>query len=410
MSMNLADDTLLFADESTTDGDEQTTRSEAPPWELLVVDDDASVLTVTKMALREFKVGGRSTTVHVASSFKEAQDFLSEHGAVAVVVTDVVMETDQAGLDLVSWARQEPRFDAMRLVIRTGEPGSAPPERVLNELDINDYWPKTEITPHRMRTILTGLIRSYRDIVELREQQVLLQQMQAKLFQQERLKVLGELASGVVHDFRNVLTPITAYSSMLRSMPDLEPEEKAEFVDLIFEASQDAAKVVDRLQQDYLGRGNTTPNKEISLEELLKNTAALARPKVAQRAQSLGSDIELAVECPPEILVRCNSSELRQALLNLTINSADAMSGPGRILLSGQASDHEVVIKVSDTGSGMDQQTLAQCRDAFFTTKGEAGSGLGLANTANTVANHSGQLDIDSTVDVGTTITIRLPQ
>ena len=59
-------------------------------------------------------------------------------------------------------------------------------ERVLNELDINDYWPKTEITPHRMRTILTGLIRSYRDIVELREQQVLLQQMRAKLFQQER--------------------------------------------------------------------------------------------------------------------------------------------------------------------------------------------------------------------------------
>ena len=263
MSMNLADDTLLFADESQTDDDEQITRSEDSPWEVLVVDDDASVLTVTKMALRGFKVGSRSTTVHVASSFREAKDFLTDHGAVAVVVTDVVMETDQAGLDLVSWARQESRFDAMRLVIRTGEPGSAPPERVLNELDINDYWPKTEITPHRMRTILTGLIRSYRDIVELREQQVLLQQMQAKLFQQERLKVLGELASGVVHDFRNVLTPITPTRC---SGAWTWPEEKTEFIDLIFEASQDAAKVVDRLQQDYLGRGNTTPNQSSRLQ------------------------------------------------------------------------------------------------------------------------------------------------
>ena len=83
------------------------------------------------------------------------------------------------------------------------------------------------------------------------------------------------------------------------------------------------------------------------------------------------------------------------------------MSGPGRILLSGQA-DNEVVIKVSDTGSGMDQQTWRSAV-MHFTTKGEAGSGLGLANTANTVSDHGGQLDIHSTVDVGTTITIQLP-
>ena len=79
-------------------------------------------------------------------------------------------------------------------------------------------------------------------------------------------------------------------------------------------------------------------------------------------------------------------------------------------MLTGQAVGNEVIITVSDTGSGMDQRTLLQCRDAFYTTKGDAGSGLGLANTANTVAEHGGQLDIDSTVDVGTTITIRLPQ
>ena len=65
------------------------------------------------------------------------------------------METERAGLELVSWVRDQQELEPVRLVIRTGEPGSAPPEKVLNELDINDYWPKTEITPHRMRTILT---------------------------------------------------------------------------------------------------------------------------------------------------------------------------------------------------------------------------------------------------------------
>ena len=192
---------------------------------MLVVDDDESVLMVTRMALNGFKIDERPVEVWTANSLATAHSMLVEEPpSFAIIITDVVMETERAGLELVSWVRDQQELEPVRLVIRTGEPGSAPPEKVLNELDINDYWPKTEITPHRMRTILTGLARSYRDIHTLKEQKRLLTQMQARLFQQERLKVLGELASGVVHDFRNVPTPITAHSSMLRSMPDCQKD------------------------------------------------------------------------------------------------------------------------------------------------------------------------------------------
>ena len=104
------------------------------------------------------------------------------------MITDVVMESDQAGLELVSWVRTHQHFDAMRLVIRTGQAGLAPEETVLRELNINDYWPKTDISAHRMRTILTGLVRSFRDIRLINAQKERLEEMQAKIVETERYR------------------------------------------------------------------------------------------------------------------------------------------------------------------------------------------------------------------------------
>lgn len=137
------------------------------PWTLLVVDDDPSVLAITRLALQGLTVDGAPLVLLEAFDAAEARAVLASRPDVALVLTDVVMEDEQAGLELVRWIRTQPHLEACRLVIRTGQPGRAPELQVLQELDINDYWPKTEMTAHRMRTLLVGLVRSYRDLRRL---------------------------------------------------------------------------------------------------------------------------------------------------------------------------------------------------------------------------------------------------
>jgi len=108
--------------------------------------------------------------LHVAHSAADAKRLLTQRTDFALMVTDVVMEHDRAGLELVRWVREREPLAHMRLVIRTGEPGQAPESSVLESFDINDYWPKTELTAHRMRTLVVGLLRSFRDLVVVERQ------------------------------------------------------------------------------------------------------------------------------------------------------------------------------------------------------------------------------------------------
>lgn len=150
------------------------------PWRLLLVDDDPAVHEVTRLALRGLEVRGRPCVLISATSGLEARTLLKQlpaQEAVAVAIVDVVMETETAGTDLVRWMRTEASLSSVRIVIRTGQPGVAPEEELLRDLDINDYWSKTEMTARRMRTVLVGLIRSYRDLRTLERQRAELRRM-----------------------------------------------------------------------------------------------------------------------------------------------------------------------------------------------------------------------------------------
>ena len=378
-------------------------------WNILIVDDDDSVLSVTKLALRNFKVDGGPTRLHAAKSRAEAQAFLASKQNVAVMITDVVMESDQAGLELVSWVRTHRHFDAMRLVIRTGQAGLAPEETVLRELNINDYWPKTDISAHRMRTILTGLVRSFRDIRLINTQKERLEEMQAQIVETERYKALNSLASGIAHDVNNALTPITAYASMLVDIDDLTAEERKEYAEIILQASQDAGLVVRRLKGNYSADLFNTAENAISIQKLLMDSAALARPKLAAQEEALDIEISLTVDTDLSHEIPGNAGELRQAILNLIINAVDAMTSNGKIELLAEISSDTVDIVVTDTGSGMEKTTLNRCLRAFFTTKGNRGTGLGLPMVERTIKAHGGSMTIQSALGEGTTVRLHFP-
>lgn len=137
------------------------------PWQLLVVDDDEEIHNVTRLALQGFECCGRSLQVHSAYSGEQALTFLRQRDDIALVLLDVVMETETAGLNCVRRIRNELNNQFVRIVLRTGQPGQAPEYQVITEYDINDYKEKTELTRQKLFTCVYTSLTGYRDLVAL---------------------------------------------------------------------------------------------------------------------------------------------------------------------------------------------------------------------------------------------------
>ena len=133
----------------------------APPWKLLIVDDDAEVHSVTQFVLGRLRIFGRPLCLLHAASSQQARECLREHRDIAVALLDVVMETERAGLDLVGYIRDELKLAECRIILRTGQPGYAPELTVINEYDINDYRTKIELTHTRLITMVSTALRAY---------------------------------------------------------------------------------------------------------------------------------------------------------------------------------------------------------------------------------------------------------
>lgn len=154
-------DDILFADDGA---DDQTPKTAKAPWKIMIVDDDDSIHQVTLLSLTGFSFAGRGVTFIQCYSGKEAKAAMAEHPDTALILLDVVMEDDHAGLDVVRHVRDELLNRKVRIVLRTGQPGQAPEHKVVSEYDINDYKEKTELTVNKLYTLLHAALRSYRDI------------------------------------------------------------------------------------------------------------------------------------------------------------------------------------------------------------------------------------------------------
>ncbi|AEH35109.1 DUF3369 domain-containing protein [Vibrio anguillarum] len=164
----------LFADfrqETQPKGEESHELSvENKPWRVLLVDDDEQMHQITRLALRGFSFQGRPLELLSAMSGIEAKELIRTKQDIALALVDVVMETENAGLELVKYIREECRNKIIRLVLRTGQAGQAPEDTVIQEYEIDDYKEKTELTTQKLRTLLYSMLRSYRDLCLIEEQ------------------------------------------------------------------------------------------------------------------------------------------------------------------------------------------------------------------------------------------------
>lgn len=270
-----------------------------------------------------------------------------------------------------------------------------------------------------------GFLGTTRDITErkqadeaLRESHSRLQEAldelkrtQQQIVQQERLRALGQMASGIAHDFNNVLQPVLGGTELLLNFPDsLNDREKVlERLQLIHTATQDAANVVRRLREFYRCRNDNEPFLPLHLNQMVEQAILLTQPCWKDEAMARGVTYHLQSYLEEVPLIEGNEGDLRQALTNLIFNAIDAMPSGGTITFRTRLEGSDVVLEVSDTGIGMSEEVRRRCLEPFFSTKGQRGTGLGLAAVYGILQRHGGTIDIESQIGHGATFILRFP-
>ncbi len=247
-----------------------------------------------------------------------------------------------------------------------------------------------------------------------------LRQTQQAVMQQERLRALGQMASGIAHDINNALCPIVVYSDLLLQDTNGLGQTAARHLQNIKTAGEDIAHIVSRMREFYRRRDGKDSLAQINLNKIAEQVSELTRPRWRDIPQARGVTIELQaaldVDLPPIV---GSESELREAITNLLLNAVDAMPNGGKLTLrtrsrgwqqtSGERQPAFAVLEVIDTGSGMTEEVRKRCLEPFFSTKGKRGTGLGLAMVYGIMERHEGRIEIDSETNAGTTMRLVFP-
>lgn len=242
-----------------------------------------------------------------------------------------------------------------------------------------------------------------------------LKQTQQAVLEQERLRAIGQMASGIAHDINNAISPVAVYNQALLEQDGDWPTDVREHLELVGRVVKDVSATVARMRDFYRpdqGEGELAP---VDLNELVPQVIELTRARWSDMPQQRGVVIRVSTELETDLpLVAANVSELREALTNLIFNAVDAMPDGGTLtirtetLTSKGSGKRRVRLEVGDSGAGMDKQTQQRCLEPFFTTKGERGTGLGLAMVYGAAQRHKARLDIESAPGAGTRVRLDL--
>jgi signal transduction histidine kinase/CheY-like chemotaxis protein len=224
--------------------------------------------------------------------------------------------------------------------------------------------------------------------------------------QMEKLSALGELASGVAHDFNNTLAGILGRAQLLQRTND--PDKIKHGLDVIIKTAEDGAKTVKRIQ-DFARQRRDHNFELVSIDQVLLDASEITRPRWKNCAEASNIHIIVDLQIGSNAMVMGDDSELREVLVNMVFNAIDAMPEGGTLTLSTHTDGDSVIIKVIDTGVGMYPEVRSRIFDPFFTTKGKAGLGLGLAVSFGIIRRHSGNIEVESEYGSGTEFRITLP-
>ncbi|HEY0105033.1 MAG TPA: ATP-binding protein [Rhizomicrobium sp.] len=242
-----------------------------------------------------------------------------------------------------------------------------------------------------------------------------LRRTQQIAMQQERLRAIGQMASGIAHDINNAILPASIYTqSLLETEPNLSERGRTQLA-TVKRAVDDVGATVARMREFYRERETDVEPLPVDLNESIPQAIELTRARWSDMPQRTGIAIAMHSDLDPGLPpIAGVDNEIREVLTNLIFNAVDAMPQGGTLTLRTRGAPHgscasEVRLEVADTGTGMDETTRRRCLEPFYTTKGERGTGLGLAMVCGVVQRHGGRIEIESAPGAGTVIRLVFP-
>lgn len=230
--------------------------------------------------------------------------------------------------------------------------------------------------------------------------------LEQQLLRTERLRALGEMASGVAHDFNNILGAILGRAQIMRRT--VQEAEAKRGLEAIEKAAMDGANMVRRLQH-FTRQRREEEFFPVDLNQVIKDVLGITEAKWKDEAHLVGVTIDIVTSYGKVPLIMGNISELREVLTNIIFNAVEAMPTGGKLTLKTEEVEGWVCVSVVDTGIGMTDNVKARIFDPFFTTKGVKGTGLGLSVSYGIIRGHHGEITAQSQPGQGTTVLIKLP-
>ena len=374
---------------------------EAPPvdaWRILVVDDDPEVQAVTRLALGEFTFEQRPLEILSAHSAQQARELWLREPGIALALVDVVMETDQAGLELVRFIRDEQSDDRVRIVLRTGQPGQAPALEVIQQYEIDDYRTKTELTFQRLHVVVTTALRTYRLLQEMERRRAALEQSGREM---ERFAYVTS------HDLQSPLRTIAGFSRLLdlhyRDALDVKARE---LLDRVADSARAMEGLIGNLLDYTRVRRNDAAIARVDLNKVIEATRRHTQLLIDQRQALLEYGVLPQLE---------GDAALLEQLFAGLIDNAIRFQAQERPQVRIEALDlgHAWEIRVIDRGPGIDraeQPTLFEPFRRVQRGQRYQGSGIGLAVCKRIAEVHDGSIAILSSSECGTTMAVVLPK
>ena len=452
-----SEEIILIEDEE----DEENLTTVAPTndkaWKIMIVDDEPTVHQATQLVLQDFTFNNQSVNLISAYSGAEAMELIAKNPDTAFLLLDVVMESNDAGLKVVKYIREELHNKRVRIILRTGQPGEAPEESIIIDYDINDYKLKLELNHHKLITTAITALRAYSDVISLEESKneiaqnlQRLQYMQLKLVQNEKMATLGELVTGIAHEINNPVNFITgnlnhakAYTQDLIEIlnlyqnffpnPGATIEAKIAENDLDF-LLDDLPKIIASMEEGTkrirkictsmktFSRSDMEAKVAFNIHDGIDSTLMILQHRL--KANKDRPAIEIIKEYGDLPEVQCFPGQLNQVFMNILANAIDALevanqklnyqeieANPSKIRIKTEALTNNVTIKIKDNGPGMPKTVQKQVFEYLFTTKKVGkGTGLGLSISRQIIEEkHGGKLICHSVLGQGTEFTIELP-
>jgi len=240
---------------------------------------------------------------------------------------------------------------------------------------------------------------------------------QDRLIQSEKLRALGNLASGMSHDFNNILAAILGRTQLLlrgvktAEIPEEVKQNLVKWLKIIEQLTSDGAETVKRIQKFARAHRASSEKdfRELDINAIVKEVVEVTKPKWKDEAELKGVHIEMETQLGKLSHSLGNPAEIREVLTNMIFNSIDALPEGGKIKITTGMREERVEIKVTDNGLGMIEEVKNRVFEPFFTTKKEKGNGLGLSVAYGIISRHNGEITVESEPGEGTTFTITLP-